>query len=128
MIATDLITALGIYLTLNVNMEEILKVACIFVVALIGILFHQQFNGMVYMSNCELDEIQLMEEFIKRKEEFAVDIVDSETGEMKKWYAINLSNIYTITATKSLDKYTKDEYKIKKVPKFLRKKSELPDA
>lgn len=127
-ILTDLITFAGTFLVYNISCEEVLKVACMFVTVMIGIVFHQTFNAQIYELNSDLNTLYLMENFLDRKEEFAVDIEDEKTGEMKKWYVVNLSNIYKIDSESSLNKYTNEKVKLKKIPDFLKKKSGLSDV
>ncbi len=127
-IATDLLTALGVFLLYNIDISDLLKVATSFIVVLTGILIHQKYNRKVYESDQDIQELHLMEELINRKEEFATEIIDPETGETKKWYIVNLSNIYKIQSIAALNKYTNEEIKLKKIPNFLKRNSELNNA
>ena len=127
-IATDLLTALGVFLLYNIDISDLLKVATSFIVVLTGILIHQKYNRKVYESDQDIQELHLMEELINRKEKFATEIIDPETGETKKWYIVNLSNIYKIQSIAALNKYTNEEIKLKKIPNFLKRNSELNNA
>ena len=127
-ITVDLISIISFYFSLSIDVEDLLKIALSFLIAITGIFIHQQINERLQEISDETAILSLMEEFIKRKEEFALDVVDKETGENKKWYVVNLSNIYKIASPSTLNRYTKEEYKLKKLPRFLKKDSEIENV
>ena len=114
----------GVAISMNIGLSTEIESLLVTLIAIFSIYYQGLQNNKFDECNFEIYTTNLVEEFIKRKEEFKINLKDEETNDTTAWYAINLGNIWQISSVRELNEYNKDEKKdkvLKKLNKALNK-------
>lgn len=98
-----LVAILGVFVTINVPMPEIIQGIIIGILALYSILYQLEATSMVNYGRATNNIVKLASKFLEMKENFKIKITDPKTGNEEDWYLVTLSGIERISGFDHLD-------------------------
>lgn len=111
-----LLAMLGVYITVNLPMPELVQIVIVAILSLYSVLYQLEASSIVKYCRATNNIVNLAEKFLGMKDEFKIRITDSKTGNEEDWYLVTLSGIEHISGIGHLEflsDYLTDDVRLK---------------
>ncbi len=99
-----LMAVAGLFLTATIPLPKVLQIIIIMILAVGTICYQRKQSDIINDNRYNVNVILTADEFLKRKEDFKIKVIDPNTNLEEDWFLLTLSDIQNVLTPKLINK------------------------
>lgn len=99
-----LMSVAGLFLTATIPLPKVLQIIIIMILAVGTICYQRKQSDIINDNRYNVNVILTADEFLKRKEDFKIKVIDPNTNLEEDWFLLTLSDIQNVLTPKLINK------------------------